>query len=100
MNLRLRKIIIIVMIAAVFITANVMVIARWLEDNGIPLIAQKIREDFLTGTAITVIIALLILLIGPGSTRSAGFAAAAYCPVCRAGIAADDRYCRSCGSRV
>jgi hypothetical protein len=53
MGLGIRKIIVIVLLGLVFLTANILLVANWL------------RENFLTGTAITVIIALLILLVNP-----------------------------------
>ena len=57
MSLTIRKIIVIGVIGAIFLAGNVLLIANWL------------RENFLTGTAITVIIALLILLVNPAKNR-------------------------------
>ena len=48
---------------------NVLLIANWLAEKGIPEKASWLRENFITGTAITVIIALLILLVSPGKSR-------------------------------
>ena len=69
MSLRIRKIIIIRLIGAIFLAGNVLLIANWLVEKGVPDKANWLRENFLTGTAITVIIALLILLVSLGRSR-------------------------------
>lgn len=94
MTLKIRKVIVIGTIAAILITANIMLIARWIDNMGIPDAARQIRQDFLTGTAITIIVVLLILLTGPAS------AAKRSCLVCQGQIDSWDKYCRHCGSRV
>ena len=45
----------------VLLMANLLVIAAWLSEAGFVEIADKIRSEFLTGTAITILAALLIL---------------------------------------
>ena len=69
MSLRIRKTIIIGLIGAIFLAGNVLLIANWLVEKGVTDKANRLRENFLTGTAITVIIALLILLVSPGRSR-------------------------------
>ena len=69
MSLTIRKILVIGLIGAIFLAGNVLLIANWLDEKGVPEKANWIRDNFLTGTAITVIIALLILLVTPGKSR-------------------------------
>ena len=69
MSLRIRETIIIGLIGAIFLAGNVLLIANWLVEKGVTDKANWLRENFLTGTAITVIIALLILLVNPGRSR-------------------------------
>ena len=66
MTLGLRKIILLGLIGGVFLMANVVVVANWLADSGVSQFAQTIKSNYLTGTAVTIIVALLILLVGPG----------------------------------
>lgn len=79
--------------------ANVLVVTNWIAENGLPEKANWLREEFLTGTAIAVIIALLILLVNPkGSSRAVGFLRR--CPVCDKRLIGNANYCGECGSHV
>jgi hypothetical protein len=99
MSLGMRKLIVIGVIGCVFLAANVMVIATWLNEQGIPSRAGWIRKEFLTGTAITVILALLVLLVSPRDTgRGAGWSKR--CPVCDQRLTGQVNYCGECGSKV
>ena len=98
MSLTGRKTIIISLIAGVFLAGNILVIAQWLADKRVPEIANWIRYEFLTGTAIAVILALLILLVGPGhGSRAVTFRR---CPVCDKRLNGNQNYCGECGSKV
>ena len=97
MSLRIRKIIVIGIIGAIFLAGNVLLIANWLAKKGIPDKANWLRENFITGTAITVIIALLILLVSPAKNRSS-FGRS--CPVCDKRMLGNPNYCGECGSKV
>ena len=97
MSLGIRKIIIIGLIGAIFIAGNVLLIANWLSEKGVPEKANWLRENFLTGTAITVIIALMILLISPGKSR---IGIGRSCPVCDKRLIGRANYCGDCGSKV
>lgn len=79
MSLGIRKWIVIALLLSVFLMANVMVVTNWLIDTGVCDWARFVRREFLTGTTITVIITLLILLVGPRKRRI-GFSKS--CPVC------------------
>ena len=92
MTLSIRKTIVIGLIGIVFLIGNAMFVANWLTEKGAIDWAKSIRAEFLTGTAITVIIALLILLVGPkGSARR--------CGVCDKRMGRGS-YCSDCGSRA
>ena len=98
MSLASRKTIVISLIAGVFLAGNILVIAQWLADKGVPEIANWIRHEFLTGTAIAVILALLILLVGPvQSSRAVAFRR---CPVCDHRLVERENYCPECGSKT
>jgi len=100
MRLGTRKVVVLGLVAAVFLVANALVVADWLNEKGIIDFAAGIRRDFLTGTAITIIVALLILLVRP---RSEGGTAARWfgrCPVCDHRLLGGAAYCSECGSRV
>jgi len=96
MTLTIRKCIVLALVAGVFLVAHALTLAHWLNQSGAVDAAASIRREFLTGTAITVILALLILLMGSSHTGSQSRNA---CPVC-------DRkhhggaYCSHCGSKM
>lgn len=95
MTLGIRKLIVAGLIGGVFVTANALVLAHWLSEVGAVDLAVNIRREFVTGTAITVIVALLILLVGPQ-----GGASSRRCPVCDKRLRGGGAYCSSCGSKV
>jgi hypothetical protein len=55
MGLGTRKLIVVGMIECIFLAANILAIAAWLDEQGIPSKADWIRKEFLTGMVITVI---------------------------------------------
>ena len=69
MSLAIRKFVVIGIIGAIFLAGNVLVIANWLAEKGVPEKAQWLRENYLTGTTIAVTAILLILLVNPGRNR-------------------------------
>jgi hypothetical protein len=99
MSLGIRKIIVVGIIGAIFLAGNILLIANWIAENGIPEKANWLRENFLTGTAIAVIVALLILLVTPKScSKSVNFMRR--CPVCDHRLIGSPNYCADCGSKV
>ena len=66
MTLGIRKTIVLVLVAAIFLLANMWLVMNWLEEKGVNDMAKSVRREFLTGTAITIIEALLILLANWG----------------------------------
>ena len=98
MSLGIRKIIVLSLIGLIFLAGNILVIANWLAEKGVEQKANWLREEFLTGTAIAVIISLLILLTGQKQSRAFGFIRR--CPVCDHRMISRGSYCSECGSKV
>ena len=97
MALRIRKLIVVSVIAAVIVLANVWVIAGWLDDVGVVAWARNLRSEYFTGTALAVIVVLLFLL-GPSASRTVAWLQR--CPVCDHLLLRRGKYCAECGSRV
>ena len=97
MTLGIRKLIVLVLAAALFLVANLIFVANWLAEKGVIDWAKGIRKEYLTGTAITIIVVLLILLVSPGR---GSFRLSRRCPVCDHGLLGGARYCGDCGSKV
>lgn len=100
MSLGIRKVVVIGLVAGIFIMANALVIAGWLADRGLVDWAASIRQEFLTGSAIAVIIALLILLVPATRSGRSIWGLAKRCPVCDEPVSTRARYCEGCGGRV
>ena len=100
MTLGIRKIIVISLIGLVFLAGNILIVANWLAEKGVEEKANWVRHEFLTGTAIAVIIALLILLVNPRSGGSKTLGLIRRCPVCDHRLIGHPNYCGDCGSKV
>ena len=96
MTLAVRKRIIAGGVLLLICLANLGVFVRWLETVGVLAWAQRVCDRFLTGTAVTVIAALLILL--PSGAVVA--VCVQRCRVCDALLLRRGKYCAECGSRV
>jgi len=96
MSLGLRKLAVLALIVGAVLTANLWFLVHWLQGHGVIDAAQHICTEYLTGTAVTVIIALLILLVTPDRTR----VWRRRCSVCEHVLVGRGRYCSECGSRV
>lgn len=96
MSIGSRKLLVAGSIVAVLLLANVGAIVAWLQGLGVIPLAEYVRSEYLTGTAIVVILALLILLPG----RAVWAICVRRCPVCEAVLLRRGRYCGKCGSRV
>ena len=99
MTLTLRKIVLLAIIGGVFLMANIMMVANWISGTKVPQFAAHLQDHYLTGTAVTIIFALLILLVGPKSDRKI-FGFSRTCPVCDKRLAGSGNYCSECGSKV
>ncbi len=101
MTLGLRKIILLGLIGCIFLMANVVVVANWLSDSGVSEFAQTVKNNYLTGTAVTIIVALLILLVDPRKTSDSKIMSLVRrCPVCDHRLIGSLNYCGDCGSKV
>ena len=100
MSLTIRKIVVIGIIGAIFLAGNVLVIANWLSEKGVPEKAQWLRENYLTGTTIAITLILLILLVSPKNPKSNVFGIGRTCPVCDKRLLGNPNYCAECGSKV
>ncbi len=97
MTLGIRKLIVLVLVAALFLMANLIFVTNWLADKGVIDCAKYIHKEYLTGTAITIIVVLLILLVAP---RGEGRKLFRRCPVCDHSLLGAGKYCSDCGSKV
>ena len=97
MSLSSRKAIVILAVAAVVMVANIWIVANWLEEKGVIGFAEHVKAEYLTGTAITIIVVLLILLVKPGAERAGVLRR---CPVCDHVLIGRGMYCGECGSRI
>ncbi len=100
MSLTIRKIIVLGLTGMIFLMANILVVANWLTEKGLAEKASWIGEEFLTGTAIAVVIALLILLVSPKNTAGKAIGFSRRCPVCDKRLIGNANYCGECGSKV
>lgn len=86
MSLGTRKLIVVGVIAAVILLANVWVIAACLDGLGLVASARHLRTEYVTGTAITVLIALLVLLPSAAARGRPRLKRFLRCPVCDEGL--------------
>jgi len=100
MSLGIRKIIVISLIGLILLAGNILLVANWLAEKGVAEKASWVREHFLTGTAITIILVLLILLVSPRNSSSKVFGFVRRCPVCDHRLIGNPSYCSDCGSKV
>lgn len=84
----------------IFLMANILVVASWIAETGIAEKAGWVRREFLTGTAIVVILALLILLVSPRNASGKAIGFTRRCPVCDKRLIGNVNYCGECGSKV
>ena len=100
MTLGIRKTIVLVLVAAVFLLANMWLVMNWLQEKGVIDMAKYVRTEFLTGTAITIIVALLILLVKPAREAAGRAGLIRRCPVCDHRLLGRGSYCGECGSKA
>ena len=88
------------LVGGIFLLGNIWMVVNWLEDAGAIRYARHIRKEHLTGTAITIIIVLLILLVKPGREAVSRSVLFRRCPVCDHRVIGRGEYCGECGSKV
>lgn len=97
MTLGIRKLIVLGLVTGIFLLGNIWLVVSWLNEQGVIDLAQHVRREYLTGTAITLIIVLLILLVRPSREPATWFRR---CSVCDHVMISRGRYCADCGSKV
>jgi len=97
MSLMIRKAIVLGLIGTILLFGNILFVASWLAERGVVDWARNIRSEYLTGTAITIIAVLLILLVSP---KADARGLVRRCPVCDHVLVGRGGYCSECGSRV
>ena len=101
MTLTSRKMVIILLIGAIFLLGNILVVANWIAGTGVAEKANWLRHEFLTGTAVTIILTLLILLVPHKKNSTSNiFGLVRRCPVCAHRLIGRGGYCSECGSKV
>ena len=93
MTLGIRKLIVASLVAVLILLPNYLLIARWLLEKGVIDLAKHVRQEFLTGTAITIIVVLLILLVRPGYSAARAWAGTRRCRVCDHTVRENAQYC-------
>ena len=82
MSLTVRKVIVLGLIGMIILTANILIVANWIAETGIAEKAGWVRREFLTGNALAVILALLVLLVSPKRAAGKAIGFTQRCPVC------------------
>ena len=62
MTIKMQRLFVVVPVASLLLLANFLAVGQWLDRTGVIRWARSINTEYITGTAITVIAALLILL--------------------------------------
>lgn len=97
MTLTIRKIVVMGLVGTILLLGNILLVANWLADKGVMEWARHMRAEYLTGTEITIIVVLLILLVSPMASNGR---ASRRCPVCDHALTGRGGYCSECGSKV
>jgi hypothetical protein len=72
MTLDVRKLIVVALAGGLFLLGNLWNVVQWLDDRGLIRAAQHIRREYLTGAAVVIIVALLVLLRSGPSRGNSG----------------------------
>jgi hypothetical protein len=97
MSLTIRKVIVLGSIGSILLLGNILLMANWLAERGVIDWARNIRSEYLTGTAVTIIVVLLVLLVSP---RAGAKGLVRRCPVCDHVLLSRGKYCGECGSKT
>ena len=100
LSLGIRKLLVLSLVGGIFLLGNIWLVVNWLDEKGVIDGARYVRKEYLTGTAITIIVALLVLLVKPGRDAAGRFGILRRCPVCDHRLLGRGQYCSECGSKV
>ena len=99
-SLGIRKLVVVSLVGGIFMLGNIWLVVSWLDEKGVVDGARYIRKEFLTGTAISITVILLILLMKPGREAAGRFNLIRRCPVCDHRVVGNKSYCSDCGSKL
>ena len=97
MSLTSRKVIVLGLIGSILLLGNILLVANWLAERGVVDWARHVRAEYVTGTAVTIIVVLLILLVSPATKTDRLIRR---CPVCDHVLMGRGSYCGECGSKA
>jgi len=100
MTLRNRKALVAGSVVSLLVLAGLQQLVDWLVQAGVIGWAQGVRRECLTGTALTVIVVLLVLIVPQSRVLIIGRGAQSRCRVCDGVLDRPGRYCPTCGSRI
>ena len=100
LSLGIRKILILSLVGGIFLLGNIWLVVNWLDEKGVVDGARYVRREHLTGTALTIIVVLLVLLVKPGREAVGRSGLVRRCPVCDHRLLGRGRYCSECGSKT
>ena len=95
MTLTARKWLVGSVVTAILVLAGVYSIVSWLDGLGLVRWAEAVRDEYLPGSTLTIVVALLVLVGAP-----TGCFAIRRCRVCQRVALRPGRYCSACGSRT
>jgi surface polysaccharide O-acyltransferase-like enzyme len=97
LSLGIRKMIVVGLIGTVLLMGNIVLVVNWLQAQGWTEWAQSVRYEYLTPTALTIVVVLLFLLVKPRTESSSWIRR---CPVCDHRTRGSNNYCSDCGSKL
>ena len=100
MSLTKRKLFVATAVLMVILFAKARAVTNWLADTGVIEWASAIRTEFVTGTAITIVVVLLVQLSEPSAAQCRPWQWFDRCPVCRHVRIRRGCYCSMCGCRM
>ena len=95
MTLTARKWLVGSVVTAILVLAGVYSIVSWLDGLGLVRWAGAVRDEYLPGPTLTIVVALLLLVGAP-----TGCFAIRRCRVCQHVALRPGKYCSACGSRT
>ena len=95
MTLTTRKWLVGSVVMAILVLAGVYSIVSWLDGLGLVRWAEAVRDEYLPGSTLTIVVALLVLVGAP-----TGCFAIRRCRVCQRVALRPGKYCSACGSRT